>query len=188
MALARAYRAGSPARRPHYPPSRVHPVRAAWLQHPHLRRVIVAADADRLAVPPVRPELLLTRGADGGDCTLASECGLWLLLGEAHESFYRHLDAHTLAECLPRPRVVPMPERPALACAKAPGLDSQHQYMCCPPLIDSVLPVMKSAPSAVRNATPRAISSAWPSRPTGMRATIFCSTSAGTARTMSVST
>ena len=56
------------------------------------------------------------------------------------------------------------------------------------PLIDIVEPVMKSASSAVRNTTPRAMSSAWPRRPTGMRAMIFSKTSAGTARTMSVST
>jgi hypothetical protein len=62
------------------------------------------------------------------------------------------------------------------------------QYICCPPLIDSVEPVMKSASSAVRNTTPRAMSWAMPSRPMGMRAMIFASTSGGTARTMSVST
>ncbi len=62
------------------------------------------------------------------------------------------------------------------------------QYMCWPPLIDSVEPVTNSASSAVRKATPRAMSSALPSRPIGMRATIFSSTSAGTARTISVST
>jgi len=54
--------------------------------------------------------------------------------------------------------------------------------------IDKVDPVMNSASSAVRKATPRAISTARPRRPTGMRATIFSSTSVGTARTMSVST
>ncbi len=63
-----------------------------------------------------------------------------------------------------------------------------NQYICWPPLIDSVDPVMKSPSSAVRNATPRAMSLAWPSRPIGMRATILVSTSAGTARTISVST
>ena len=61
------------------------------------------------------------------------------------------------------------------------------QYMCWPPLIDSVLPVMNPASSATRNTTPRAISLALPSRPTGMRATILASTSGGTAATMSVS-
>src|SRR6266702_6491221 len=58
------------------------------------------------------------------------------------------------------------------------------QYMCWPPLIDSVEPVMKPASSATRKSTPRAISSASPSRPTGMRATIFSSTFGGTARTI----
>ncbi len=65
---------------------------------------------------------------------------------------------------------------------------TQHrQYICWPPLIDSVEPVMKPASSAIRNTTPRAISSALPSRPTGILATIFSSTAAGTAETMSVS-
>src|SRR5205814_2379276 len=65
---------------------------------------------------------------------------------------------------------------------------TQHgQYICWPPLIDSVEPVMKPASSAIRNKTPRAISSALPSRPTGILATIFSSTGAGTADTMSVS-
>lgn len=39
-------------------------------------------------------------------------------------------------------------------------LGGWFQYMCCPPLIDKVDPVMNPASSAVRNATPRAISSA----------------------------
>ena len=65
--------------------------------------------------------------------------------------------------------------------------DDDAQYMCWPPLIDSVEPVMKPASSAIRNITPRAISSALPSRPTGILATIFSSTLAGTAETMSVS-
>src|SRR5258707_10001404 len=62
-----------------------------------------------------------------------------------------------------------------------------HQYMCWPPLIDSVEPVMKPPFSSTRYATPRAISSALPRRPTGIRATILPSTSSGTAATMSVS-
>ena len=37
------------------------------------------------------------------------------------------------------------------------------------------------------DATARAISSAWPSRPTGIRATIFSNTASGTAATISVS-
>lgn len=61
------------------------------------------------------------------------------------------------------------------------------QYICCPPLIDIVDPVTKPASSAIRNNTPRAISSALPKRPTGIFATIFSSTFGGTAATMSVS-
>src|SRR6185503_3765349 len=63
----------------------------------------------------------------------------------------------------------------------------RHQYMCWPPLIDRVEPVTKPAFSSTRKATPRAISSALPSRPTGIRATILPRTSSGTAATMSVS-
>src|ERR671912_358753 len=73
-------------------------------------------------------------------------------------------------------------------CRKQQATVELHgQYMCWPPLIDSVEPVMKPASSATRNITPRAISSALPSRPTGILATIFSSTLAGTAATMSVS-
>src|SRR3546814_7670910 len=43
------------------------------------------------------------------------------------------------------------------------------QYICWPPLIDSVDPVTNPASSAHRKATPRAISCALPSRPTGIR-------------------
>ncbi len=84
----------------------------------------------------------------------------------------------------------PKPDRAAAgqgrsrSCARSSG----RQYMCCPPLIESVDPVMKSASSPVRNATPREMSSAWPNRPIGMRAMILVSTSGGTARTISVST
>src|SRR5207248_9975303 len=62
------------------------------------------------------------------------------------------------------------------------------QYMCWPPFTDNVEPVMKSASSATRNNTVRAMPSALTRPPTGMRATIFSSTSFGTARTISVST
>ena len=62
-----------------------------------------------------------------------------------------------------------------------------RQYICCPPLMLSVDPVTNPPSSEHRNATPRAISLAWPRRPTGILATIFSSTSAGTAATMSVS-
>src|SRR4029079_5091826 len=65
--------------------------------------------------------------------------------------------------------------------------DRRHQYMCWPPLIDSVDPVMNPAFSSTRTATPREISSALPRRLTGIRATILPSTSSGTAATMSVS-
>src|SRR5438874_12130882 len=68
------------------------------------------------------------------------------------------------------------------------GSSPALQYMCWPPLTDSVEPVMKSASSATRNSTVREMSSALPRRPTGIRATIFSSTSFGTARTISVST
>lgn len=39
--------------------------------------------------------------ADGGCCTLTAGCRLRLLLRQARESFYRSLDSHTLADCLP---------------------------------------------------------------------------------------
>lgn len=67
------------------------------------------------------------------------------------------------------------------------GVARHHQYMCWPPLIDSVLPVTKPPSSLQKKATPRAISCAWPRRPTGIFATIFSSTAGGTAATMSVS-
>ena len=64
---------------------------------------------------------------------------------------------------------------------------SPDQYMCWPPLIDIVDPVTKPPSSEARKLTPRAISLAWPRRPTGIFATIFSSTFSGTAATMSVS-
>lgn len=63
---------------------------------------------------------------------------------------------------------------------------SHHQYICCPPLIDNVDPVMKPAFSLVRNSTPRAISSAWPRRPIGIWATIFSITLSGIVASISV--
>jgi len=72
-------------------------------------------------------------------------------------------------------------------CQAAPLPLRIRQYICWPPLIDRVEPVMKPPSSETRNFTPRAISEAWPRRPTGIFATILSSTSAGTARTMSVS-
>jgi phosphopantothenoylcysteine decarboxylase/phosphopantothenate--cysteine ligase len=85
----------------------------------------------------------------------------------------------------------PKPETPGRTrqpLRALPSAERLAQYICCPPLIDSVEPVRKSPSSAVRNTTPRAMSCARPRRPIGMRAMIFSSTSGGTARTMSVST
>src|SRR5690606_29347368 len=65
---------------------------------------------------------------------------------------------------------------------------TSRQYMCWPPLTDTVEPVTKLARSSTRNITAWAMSSAVPSRPTGIVAMIFSSTLSGTARTMSVST
>src|SRR5882762_6838668 len=57
----------------------------------------------------------------------------------------------------------------------------------CPPLIDSVEPVMAPASSAARNTTARAISSGSPRRLTGISGRmLFSSTSFGTACTISV--
>ena len=72
-------------------------------------------------------------------------------------------------------------------CRERPAQPPRTQYMCCPPLIESVEPVMKPMSSSTRNSTPLAISLACPSLPTGMVAMIFSSTFSGTARTMSVS-
>ena len=79
----------------------------------------------------------------------------------------------------------PSRRMPASGVCKAK--QESHQYMCWPPLIDSVDPVTNPAFSSTRNATPRAISSALPSRFTGIFAMILPSTSCGTAATMSVS-
>ena len=65
--------------------------------------------------------------------------------------------------------------------------NQSYQYMCCPPLIDKVEPVINPASSSVRKQTPLAISEAWPNLPTGIPATIFSKTLSGTAATMSVS-
>ncbi len=65
--------------------------------------------------------------------------------------------------------------------------DTCNQVMVCPPLAESVDPVMKPASSAARNTTQRAISSGWPRRRTGICGRIdFSSTSLGTAITISV--
>ena len=76
------------------------------------------------------------------------------------------------ALCLSRPRI---------------SGDTRNQVMVCPPLAESVDPVMKPASSAARNTTQRAISSGWPRRRTGICGKIdFSSTSLGTAITISV--
>ena len=42
--------------------------------------------------------------SDGGACTLSAGCRLRGFIGDAREDFYRRLDQHTIADCLPRPR------------------------------------------------------------------------------------
>src|SRR5450755_3793918 len=65
--------------------------------------------------------------------------------------------------------------------------ETGNQTMYCPPLIESVEPVMAPAWSAARNTTARAISSGSPRRPTGISGRmLFSSTSFGTACTISV--
>ena len=90
---------------------------------------------------------------------------------------------------MPRTGGVPGRGYPMLPVAAEDCVRHDHsgQYMCCPPLMLSVDPVTNAASSEQRKDTPRAISSALPSRPTGILATIFSSTSFGTAATMSVS-
>ena len=62
------------------------------------------------------------------------------------------------------------------------------QYMCWPPFMATLLPVMNPAASLHMNATSAATSSGWPSRPTGICGSIFSfKTSSGTACTMRVS-
>lgn len=41
--------------------------------------------------------------ADGGACTLSTRCRLRCYLRDARDGFYRDLDHHTIADCLPRP-------------------------------------------------------------------------------------
>jgi hypothetical protein len=61
------------------------------------------------------------------------------------------------------------------------------QTIYCPPLADSVEPVMKPAPSLARNTTQRATSCGSPSRPVGICGMmVFSRTSLGTAITISV--
>jgi len=69
----------------------------------------------------------------------------------------------------------------------AEGLGARPHTMNCPPLAESVEPVMRPASSEARNSTQRATSSGSPSRPIGIRGRIdFSSTSFGTACTISV--
>ena len=44
---------------------------------------------------------------DGGDCTLTPDCRLKLMLRDARDGFYRSLDAHTLADCVPAAPAIP---------------------------------------------------------------------------------
>ena len=82
--------------------------------------------------------------------------------------------------------------RPTTATATTTGAarqpPDQPLAMYCPPLALSTAPVMKAASSDARKATSEAISSALPSRPTGICATMPSSTFSGTPATMSVST
>lgn len=43
---------------------------------------------------------------DGGGCTLTSVCRLKSFLGVARSNFYRELDQHTIADCLPRKKAI----------------------------------------------------------------------------------
>lgn len=43
--------------------------------------------------------------ADGGCCTLEDGCRLRGFIGSAREDFYRSLDRHTVADCLPPARL-----------------------------------------------------------------------------------
>ena len=99
------------------------------------------------------------------------------------------------APCLGRaepPLIGPSPGSPDLpesrmARATPDGRQQGLYIMYCPPLIDSVEPVMKPASSPARYTTARAISSGSPRRPTGMSGRILdLSTSSGTACTISV--
>ena len=125
--------------------------------------------------------------------------GRWLREWSLMRAPDREAVAPWCRRLLPACQIARLPGRPQAAplcrLRSASGRDIRgfrrrdgDQYICWPPLTESVEPVMKPASSATRNSTARAISSALPSRPTGMRAMIFSSTSAGTARTISVST
>ncbi|MDE2184825.1 MAG: Rrf2 family transcriptional regulator [Alphaproteobacteria bacterium] len=53
--------------------------------------------------------------ADGGDCILTTGCRLRGMIADAREDFYRSLDGHTLADCLPRSRAVALTDKRARA-------------------------------------------------------------------------
>ncbi len=44
---------------------------------------------------------------DGGCCTLTAGCGLRRFIRDARDNFYRDLDRHSLADCLPRAAAMP---------------------------------------------------------------------------------
>ena len=74
-----------------------------------------------------------------------------------------------------------------LADSRRPHRTNRRQAKYCPPLADSVEPVIRPASSEARNTTQRAISSGSPSRPIGISGRMFfSSTSFGTACTISV--
>jgi Rrf2 family transcriptional regulator, nitric oxide-sensitive transcriptional repressor len=51
--------------------------------------------------------------ADGGACTLRAGCRLRGFIGNAREDFYRRLDTHTIADCIPQPRAAAIRKRRA---------------------------------------------------------------------------
>ena len=86
-----------------------------------------------------------------------------------------------------RPDDHPVPERARAMKGIAPRQQPSLQAMYWPPLASRQAPVMNPASSAARKATQRAISSAVPSRPTGISGSTFVSsTSLGMAETISV--
>lgn len=50
---------------------------------------------------------------DGGNCILTTACRLRGMIADARDDFYRSLDGHTLADCLPRSRAVALPDKRA---------------------------------------------------------------------------
>jgi len=65
---------------------------AAPLASVRLGSVIRALESDQALVECFR--------ADGGACTLTPGCKLRVILREARECFYQHLDKRTLADCV----------------------------------------------------------------------------------------